>query len=137
METKEIKMVDLTKPYFYEGNDDLPYIKLDRTENKFLIKGRSLPEDVLEFYSPVIDWFSYYSISPNENTVFEVRLEYMNSGSSKMIFSLLQKLQEIHFKGYKVLIKWYYPSEDEDMRDEGKNFAERLDLPIELIKMED
>ncbi len=133
---QEVKTINFSEPYVFEGNEDLPFIMLDKENNKFEFSGKSLPEDVNEFYAPVIDWFNMYALNPNEKTIVDFKLEYLNSGSSKMIFSILLKLQEIHFSGKEVTIRWHYWAEDEDLRDEGKGFMEKLDLPFELVTME-
>lgn len=132
-----VKEINFTDEYIFQGNEDLPVVKLSKSKNIFEISGKSLPEDVTEFYQPIIDWFSMYALNPNEKTVVDFKLEYLNSGSSKMIFSILQKLQEIHFDGKEVLARWHYQSEDEDLRDEGKGYLEKLDMPFELIDYSD
>jgi len=134
---QEVGTINFNEPLIYQGNDDLPNVMLDKENNKFEISGKSLPEDVVEFFNPILDWFSIYALNPNEKTVVDFKLEYLNSGSSKMIFSILLKIQEIHYKGKKVLIRWHYYADDEDLRDEGKGFAEKLDIPFELIDYSD
>lgn len=127
----------LTKSYIFEGGEDLPHVILDKEKQKFEITGKSLPEDVNEFYSPILEWISYYIQDPNEKTELNVKLEYLNSGSSKMIFSILLKLQELHYGGKEVLVRWHYLSEDEDLRDEGRGFMDKLDMPFELVDYSD
>ena len=43
-----------------------PEVILDRENGIFSITGVSLPEDVKEFYMPLIEWFREYFKSPNE-----------------------------------------------------------------------
>lgn len=134
---QEVNVENELQTFDFKGNDDLPSILLNRKDNKFVISGKSLPEDVVEFYQPVLEWFGDYALNPNEKTVVEFKLEYLNSGSSKMVFSILQKLQEIHFNGNEVLVQWHYQIEDEDLRDEGKGYKEKLDIPFDLIDYTD
>ncbi len=125
-------------PLFIEGNEDLPTITLNHLDKVFEFKGRSLPEDVSEFYNPVIQWIQYYKKKiTGENIIFDFKLDYMNSGSYKMIFSIVKELQDMYHKGNTILVRWHYYAEDDDMRDEGKGFAERLNVPFEFIRYTD
>ena len=62
--------------------------KLFYLENKFLFSGKSLPEDVKEFYDPILSWLKEYKNDPNEETTFVMRMEYFNTASSKMILEM-------------------------------------------------
>ena len=44
-----------------EQTDDCPLVILDPVDNQFEISGKSLPEDVLDFYQPVLDWLKEVS----------------------------------------------------------------------------
>ena len=114
--------------------EDTPGIKLDATNNIFEITGRSLPEDVVKFYSPIMDWLDEYAKSPNEKTVFDFKLSYFNTASSKIILDILMKLEEIRDAGNNIDIKWHYSSDDEDMMEAGEEYAEIVDIPIELVE---
>ncbi len=48
-----------------------------------------------------------------------------------MIFSILEIFEHINKDGSKVIVKWYYESDDEDILDAGKTMAEGLNLPFE------
>jgi len=116
-----------------QGTDDTPSVILDKKAGLFEFSGRSLPEDVNAFYEPVLDWLGEYAESPNENTVASFKLVYFNTASSKLILDILLKFEEINEKGSNVLIKWYYPSDDEDMQEAGQEYADIVEIPFEQI----
>jgi len=115
------------------GTDDTPSVILDKKANVFEFAGRSMPEDSGLFYEPIIEWFEDYSLNPNPETVISFKLIYFNTASSKLILDVLTKLEEIHETGNPVLIKWYYPEDDEDMQEAGEEYSDILDLPFEHI----
>ena len=121
-------------PIIISATEDTPGIKLDAANDIFEISGRSLPEDVVKFYKPILDWLDEYAQSPNEETVFDFKLSYFNTASSKIILDIMMKLEEIHNGGHNITIKWYYPSEDEDMMEAGEEYADIVDIPIELVE---
>lgn len=115
------------------GTDDIPSIILDASAGKFEMSGRSLPEDVSAFYKPILEWMDKYAENPNPKTVFDFKLTYFNTASSKIILDILMKLEEMVNDGKEVLIKWHYPSDDEDMEEAGEEYSEIVDVPFEKV----
>jgi hypothetical protein len=120
----------------YKPDGLKPGITLDISTNKFEIYGKSCPENVVEFYQPVIDWLDQYIENPLSESIFEFRLQYYNTASSKVLFIIMQKLETIHHSGKDVLIKWYFPEDDEALQEAGEEYDDLIDVPFELITME-
>lgn len=114
-----------------EGTEDTPRVLFDPSKNIFEITGRSLPEDCSQFYGPLLKWLDGYIASPNANTIFEVKLEYFNTASSKMILDVLSKMETLKEAGKQVTIHWYSHDDDEDMQEAGEEFAELVEVPFE------
>ena len=110
-----------------EGAEDTPKIILDKTNKIFEISGRSLPEDSAEFYQPVLEWLAEYAKDPLPETIFDFRLEYFNTASSKLILDVLSDLEDIEGMS----IEWYYDEDDEDMQEAGEEFSELVEIPFE------
>lgn len=115
------------------GTDDTPSVILDATSDNFEIAGRSLPEDVAAFYNPILEWMDQYSQNPKSKTIFNFKLIYFNTASSKMLLDILMKLEDLHNTGKDVLVKWHYPDDDEDMKEAGEEYADIVDVPFEQI----
>jgi hypothetical protein len=109
-----------------EGSDETPTVRLDKVARVFEISGRSLPEDSVSFYNPVMDWIKAYGKDPNTSTEFAFKLDYFNTASSKIILDILKLLNEI--KG--VTIVWYSLSDDEEVKEAGEEFSEQVSLPF-------
>lgn len=116
-----------------EQTDDSPRIVLDPVDKLFEISGKSLPEDVLEFYQPVLDWLNSYREAPDAKTIFSVRLIYFNTASSKMIMDIFLIFEEMVEEGHDVLIRWHSHQKDEDMQEAGKEFEEMIAVPFEHL----
>ena len=111
-----------------DQTDDTPGITLNKSKGTFEITGRSLPEDSADFYEPVLSWMRAYSKSPNEKTVFDFKLEYSNTASSKYIHEVLKILQNI--PGAEV--NWWFHKDDEDLEEMGLEFSEQVEIPFTL-----
>ena len=115
------------------GTDDTPSVTLDVANEIFEISGSSLPEDVAVFYEPILDWIDRYSEEATGKTIFNFKLVYFNTASSKMILDILLKLEEMHEAGKDVLVRWHYPEDDEDMEEAGEEYSDIVDVPFEQI----
>jgi hypothetical protein len=99
------------------------------------IKGKSIPENSLEFYKPVFDWLDNYSQSPSTNTVLKVNLEYFNTSSSKCLLDIFRRLETINLSGKSsVKVLWVYDADDEDMMEAGEDYQALVKVPFELNK---
>jgi hypothetical protein len=116
-----------------QGTEDTPKVTLDKDNDLMEISGRSLPEDVASFYDPVLSWLEEYSQDPNPKTIFNFKLVYFNTASSKLLLDILMKLEEIHENGNDVLIRWHFPEDDEDMEEAGEEYADIVDVPFEQV----
>ena len=112
-----------------------PEISFDPSSGKFMISGRSIPENSIEFYKPVNEWIDNYEKSPNQKTILEIKLEYFNTSSSKCLVEIFRKFEKIHLKGADIEVQWYYEEEDEDMLESGEDFKEIIKVPIKMIEV--
>ena len=116
-----------------QGTEDTPKIILDAENEIMEISGRSLPEDVSAFYEPVLNWLNEYAENPNKKTIFNFKLTYFNTASSKLLLDILMKLEEMHENNNDVLIRWHYPEDDKDMEEAGEEYADIVDVPFEQV----
>ncbi len=118
-----------------EGTDDTPQVILDANpDNPIMeISGRSLPEDVVSFYEPILEWLEEYSESPLEKTILNIKLEYFNTASSKLLLDILLKLEDMADDGKDVLVRWHFPDDDEDMEEAGEEYEDIVEVPFEQI----
>ena len=116
-----------------KATNDTPRVLFDPENEIFEISGRSLPEDVVSFYQPVIEWLEEYRHLPNDKIEFVFKYIYFNTATSKLIQDILIRLEQINESGNDVVVIWYYEQDDEDMMDLGEEFKEYVDLPFELV----
>jgi hypothetical protein len=121
------------EPLKISKTEDTPEVILDVGNELFEITGRSLPEDVNTFYEPILSWIEEYARNPIPKTVFNFKLTYFNTASSKVILDMLTMFEEMIEEGHDVLVKWFYPEEDEDMQEAGMEYSEMVSTPFEII----
>jgi hypothetical protein len=119
-----------------ESTPKTPSIKFDSKQGKLEIKGRSIPENSVEFYKPLVESLDQYATSPNSPTQVDIQLEYFNTASSKCILDVLKRLETIHRQGNQVIINWYYEEDDEDMREAGEDYQAIVNLTFNMQQVE-
>jgi len=113
--------------------EDTPEIILDKENQTFRISGDSYSDDPFPVYKKVFDWLEIYEKNPNRNTIFEFKLNYVNTASHKQIADILMRLEA--FKNItKVKVKWHYRNEDEDMLDEGRALEALIRLDFDFVE---
>jgi len=98
-----------------------PAIKFG-TDGRLLMEGRSLPENVANFYTPIIEWASLLTA---EVVKMDINLEYINSASAKKILELL-KVLDANNNIAEFIVIWHYEKDDEDVLENGQIFEELL-----------
>ncbi len=124
-------------PIIIEGTPKTPTVNFDATTGKIEIKGRSIPENSIEFYKPLVDWLEGYGASAQAHTVVNIQLEYFNTSSSKCILDIFKKLENIAKAGSDVIINWYYEEDDEDMLEAGEDYQSIIKVPFKMIEIEE
>jgi len=117
--------------YFVEATKMTPEIILDAQNQIFSMTGNSRPENPMQFFKPIFEWLTAYIESSDDKFVFEVKMDYFNTSTSKVLldlFELFEKLatsKDIH-------VIWYYQSDDEEMQEAGEELLDLVELSYEI-----
>lgn len=114
-----------------------PSINFDPDQGLFEIKGKSIPENSIGFYAPVLEFLEGYVSMPADRTILNVKFEFFNTSSSNRIHALFKKFEKIYQDNSEVLIRWFCENGDENMLDAGEDFRAILHVPFEIIEVEE
>jgi hypothetical protein len=131
------------KPIILEKTETTPLVIFNNEINQFRLEGEARPENARKFFGPLINWLDEYNKtlfylkeeagdSYLKKIVFEMYFEYLNSSSVKFMFDVLKKIEELKPNLTSLKIKWMYDEKDEDMLDNGNEFATMIDIPFEF-----
>lgn len=122
---------------FLENTAKTPQVNFNGETGILEIKGRSIPENSIEFYKPLVDWLENYITLGKSPLKVTIQLEYFNTSSSKCILDVFKKLEAIHKSGKEVNISWYYEEDDEDMLEAGEDYESIIRVPFKMIEIVD
>lgn len=120
-----------------EGSAKTPTVSFNANEGVLELKGRSIPENSIEFYKPLNDWIDAYGATPKTATTVDIKLEYFNTSSSKCILDVFKKLENLNGKGTEIKVNWYFEEDDEDMEEAGEDYQAIIGLPFNMIEVEE
>ena len=116
-----------------EGTPKTPTIVLDPHKGLLEIKGRSNPENSVDFYKPVMEWIDEYVKTPVQKSTVNIQLEHFNTSSSKMILDVFQRLEALLDTDHEVIVNWYYEDDDEEVLEAGETYESMSQLPFLMI----
>jgi hypothetical protein len=115
-----------------------PYVDFDPERGVFDMRGKSIPEDAVTFYKPIMEWLDNYGETPQGSTEVNISLEYFNTNSSKFILDLFFKLVNFHKSGKtSVTINWIVNEDDDDMVEAGEDYAAIVEVPMNIVTTKD
>jgi hypothetical protein len=113
-----------------EGTAKTPEVKFSVDPITMSLSGRSIPENSIEFYKPLLDWVDQNIRSHDQPICISVKLEYFNTSSSKCLMDLFKRIEKA---APSASVDWYYEEEDEDMLEAGEDYDAIIDIPFRLI----
>lgn len=119
--------------FYLDPTDDLPGVSIDPITGSIEFWGQSLPEDTIHFFQPIIDAIHEYFRNPSPKTSLNLKLTYLNTSSSKKILEIASILEQKFASGIDIEINWMCSSDDEDMMDEGREFARLTSIPVNFV----
>ncbi len=124
------------------ATDKSPKVILDPEKRLFEMEGNSRPENVRDFYYPIIDtlrdFFEDYVKGPEKENAFNFnfKLDYFNSSSAKFISDILVIIKNSVENGASLKIYWYFEDGDEDMKEVGEDFSDMISVPFNYIMIQ-
>ena len=95
--------------------------------------GRSILTDPKLFFDPIHTWVNKYMRNPAEETVVNIKLEYIDTASTQELYQILRQLNSVRKKGLKLVVKWHIEDEDPEMKELGEMIEQRLGVDFQFI----
>lgn len=107
-----------------------------KSSGKIEFHGICVPEDSFEFFEPFKQWLDRYIQQPAEETIVEVKLDYFNTSTARILLNLFRILEQKSKEGKLMKINWFYESGDVEMMEAGNDYKALLACPFELHSYE-
>lgn len=126
-----------------DATENTPKVILDHINYNFELAGEASPEDAKKFFNPLLAWIDdfynhvFYIKSQNPTGKvkpinFEIHIDYITSSSLKCLYDLLKKITKLKEITPDLKITWLYDEGDDDMKENGEEFASMIELPFDI-----
>lgn len=119
--------------FFVKRTFNTPEIELRPSEGLLKIEGRSIPEDPGEYYDIILRKLEDYYRNPQKITRIDIKLEYINSGSSKYMLELLRLIKRNYDNGNDCIVNWFYEEDDESILELGQHYRNTIKIPFKMV----
>lgn len=126
-----------TKRFHIDKTETSPQIDLDLDNGVLEFIGRSLPHNSEQFYARVYRWLEEYLVDPKGETTVNMKLDYLDTSSSKHLYNIFQKLDAVSERGQKVQVNWHYESGDDEMAETGKDYESFFQIDFKFIEVDE
>ena len=106
---------------YIPATSDTPEVNFE-SSGRLMIRGRSLPENIIVFYDRLIDWVRMLKA---ETVRMDVSLDYLSSTSSKKLLELIKTL-DANNAIQELIINWHYEHDDDDILEKGQIYEELM-----------
>ena len=125
-----------------KGTNVSPEVNFDHVSMSFEMSGYSRPENVRDFYMPLLTWLEEFVVEITRNKpsiskpiAFNYRMIYFNSSSAKFLFDMITHINAIHKAKMPVMINWYFDEDDEELKEAGEELSEMADFPFSYYEV--
>ena len=114
-----------------------PEVELDLDRGTIDVTGRSLPANSEQFYERIYHWIEEYLKQPREQTTVNMRLDYLDTSSTKHFYNIFDRLCAVNGAGMHVQVNWHYEVGDEEMAEAGKDYESLFPMEFHFIEVKD
>lgn len=115
----------------------LPQVDVKKRLKKIIISGVSRMHDPSEYYSNLANKIVEYYKEFNNTLLVEFYFDYINSGSTKWIYSLLQHMEFLSKEKGFIEVTWKYDKDDESIELTGDVLKSQSKIPFKMIPVEE
>ncbi|NOQ76146.1 MAG: DUF1987 domain-containing protein [Crocinitomix sp.] len=118
-----------------EKTDFTPEVTVDCDKGTISIVGICIPEDAVVFFEPIIQKVDCL-MQNKRQIIFDIYLEYFNTGFSKNLLALFMKVVELDSnENSKSKVIWKLEEGDDELRESGELFEEISKLDFEFVEI--
>jgi len=115
------------------GNEIFPTIELNAETGICSISGNSYMQNPRIFFRPVLDWFKEFTSSKNGDLLLIYNLQNLNTGTSRVLYEILELLKEYEKHGAKIKINWNHTDTPQMLVDDIIDLTSEFGIDIEVI----
>jgi hypothetical protein len=132
------KFRTMSQRHFHlDRTETSPQVDLDVDNGIMEFIGRSLPHNSEQFYARVYGWLEEYLPNAKDKTTVNMKLDYLDTSSSKHFYNIFSRLDAVTEGGRRVEVNWHFETGDEEMAETGKDYQSLFKMDFAFIEVEE
>ena len=123
----------MDKKVIIPKTNQTPEVEFDVENRNLHVRGKIVPENPFDFFDQFNLTFDKYIESHPDNLVINMKLDYFNTVSSKLLSNFFQKA----VLNSRPTLNWYYEKNDVELKEAGEDYAQIINYPINLIEVDE
>ncbi len=116
-----------------KGNEVFPTVELNAETGICSISGNSYMQDARLFFKPVINWLNEYTSSVKGDLLMIYNLQNLNTGTSRVLYEILEILKNYKKTGANIKIKWNHFENPEMLQDDIVDLTSEFGIDVEVV----
>ncbi len=114
-----------------EAGEKSPYIMIDSTNNKVVIKGNSFMANPPSFYKEISEWSTVHKVQDGSKLLVEITVGFYNTSTLKIMNILLRNL--VSANPGKVDMTLFVEEEDEDLLATAQTISFNIGIEPKIV----
>lgn len=119
--------------YVIPKTNQTPLVELDTITGTLSMYGKMVPENPIDFFEKINQTVDDYLRQNPDKLEINMRLDYFNTVSSKMLSKFFRKVTT----GHKPTLNWFYEKDDIELKEAGEDYSQILNYPINVIEIDE
>ena len=103
-----------------------PYVLVEEEKDYMKMEGRCFHENIVAYFKEINDWLDKYLKTDFVKFTFDNEINYFNSSTTKLIYNMLLKMDQIVSDKNKIIVNWITTEDNEIMIECGEDFQEEM-----------
>lgn len=117
--------------YIIPKTNQTPLVEFDTIKGTLTMYGKMVPENPIDFFDKVNQTVDDYLKENSGNLEINMRLDYFNTVSSKMLSKFFRKVTSVS----KPTLNWFYEKDDIELKEAGEDYSQIINYPINIIEL--
>lgn len=119
--------------YIIPKTNQTPQVEFDTLNGTLTMHGKIVPENPIAFFEQIDQTVEDYLKNNSAKLEINIRLDYFNTVSSKMLSKFFRKVTTSH----QPTLNWFYEKDDIELKEAGEDYSQILNYPINLIELDE
>ena len=119
--------------YVIPKTNQTPLVEFDTITGTLSMYGKMVPENPIDFFEKINQTVDDYLRQNPDKLEINMRLDYFNTVSSKMLSKFFRKVTT----GHKPTLNWFYEKDDIELKEAGEDYSQILNYPINVIEIDE